>query len=270
MKIGIVGSLGIVGSAVTFGMELLNHDVKVYDIKLPNSKLEDVMGCEIVFVCVPTLAKENGECDTSIVEQVVSDLITKRQERYVKEQIIAIKSTVSLGLTNKLINKYHLDFMSGHYKTGTFQLAFVPEFLKERSALIDFTERHDLCVIGTTHQRTYEKIKEAHGRLPKKFVQLTPTEAEAVKLFNNGYNATLITFANSFHELCKKHDISYSNVKNAVVEREHIVDSYLEVNDKWRGFGGACLIKDCQSLSKMCEDTNVRFFDYLLEENKKY
>ena len=60
MKIGVVGSQGIVGGAVTFGMELLNHDVKVYDIKLPNSKLEDVMGCEIVFVCVPTLAKENG------------------------------------------------------------------------------------------------------------------------------------------------------------------------------------------------------------------
>ena len=72
MNIGIVG-LGIIGSACKFGFEKLGHKVLGHDLIL-NTKLIDLINCEIIYICVPTPSKEDGSCDTSIVEQVVLNL----------------------------------------------------------------------------------------------------------------------------------------------------------------------------------------------------
>lgn len=251
MKIGIIG-LGVVGSACKFGFELIGHNVLVHDKKL-QTKIENVLDTEIVFVCVPTPSKDDGACDISIVESVIADL---KQLNYTG--IIAIKSTVPAGTTRQMIDKYNLN------------ICFIPEFLRERCAITDFTENHDVCIIGTDDNDVYEKLKICHGNLPEKFVKLTPEEAEFAKYFNNVYNATLIIFANSFFEACKTKNVNYTNVKNAIINRKHINQNYLECNDNFRGFGGMCLPKDTAALADMMKNTNVRFFDYLLEENKKY
>ena len=72
MKIGIIG-LGVVGSAVEYGMKSLGHHVKVHDIKL-KTKITDVLDTEICYICVPTPIGSKGHCDISIVEQVIGDL----------------------------------------------------------------------------------------------------------------------------------------------------------------------------------------------------
>ena len=103
-------------------------------------------------------------------------------------------------------------------------------------------------------------------------MQLSVTEAELVKYFNNVYNSTLIIFANSFYELCKSLDANYSEVKNAATQRDHINDKYLDCNENLRGFGGVCLPKDTRALAALVEKNNldVDFFKMLLSENKKY
>jgi len=252
MLIGIIG-LGIVGSACKFGFEFLGHKVVAHDIKL-DTKIENLLSCEIVYLCVPTPAKDDGECDISIVESVFDEL---KSLNYAG--IIAIKSTIPPGTTRSLKNKYNFE-----------NICFVPEFLRERCALIDFTENHDLCLIGAEKEEVFEKVKLCHGRLPEKIINLTFEEAEFAKYFNNVYNATLITFANSFYEICKNYNVNYTNVKNAIINRKHINDNYLECNDNFRGFGGVCLPKDTAALASMSKETNVKFFDSLLEENKKY
>ena len=115
-------------------------------------------------------------------------------------------------------------------------------------------------------------VRECHGRYPKEFVRLKPKEAEFVKYFNNVYNSTLITFANSFYELCKEMNVDYTAVKNACVKREHIYDRYLDANRNIRGFGGACLPKDTSAIAALSRELglNVDFFDMLLSENAKY
>ena len=251
MKIGVVG-LGVVGSACKFGFEKNGHTVRVHDIKLETT-IKDVLDTEITFICVPTPEASDGSCDTSIVEGVVKEMLD-----YGYSGHLVIKSTVEPGTTDRLSNQFDTD------------ISFVPEFLRERCAITDFTENHDVCLIGSTTDSSYNKIKEAHGRLPDKFVRLTPCEAEFAKYFNNVYNATLVVFANSFYEVCKKCNVNYTSIKNAIVNRKHISDNYLECNDNFRGFGGMCLPKDTAALAKICEDLPVRFFDSLLEENKKY
>ena len=172
--------------------------------------------------------------------------------------IIAIKSTVLPGTTEDLIRK-----------TG-LRICFVPEFLRERCAVTDFTEQHDVCIIGTEQADIYQIIKECHGSYPDQFVQLTPTESEFCKYFNNVYNAMLIIFANSFYEVCKKTNVNYTNVKNAITKRKHINSNYLECNDYFRGFGGMCLPKDTAAMAMLSREINVDFFDNLIEENSKY
>ena len=224
--IGIVG-VGIVGSAIKYGFEKLGHTVLVHDIKL-QTNLIDLLDTETIYICVPTPPKPDGSCDTTIVEEVVKDLVWAKYKG-----IIAIKSTVEPGTTDRLLSSCR----------GT-HICFVPEFLRERCSITDFTENHDLCVVGTRNASVFNTIKEQHGKYPKNVVQLAPTEAELCKYFNNIYNATLITFANSFFEVCKKVGADYSKVKDAIVKRDHIEDIYLDCNENFRGFGGMCITPD--------------------------
>jgi UDPglucose 6-dehydrogenase len=252
MKIGIIG-LGIVGTAVKEGMKFLNHEVTIHDLKL-KTKIEQVLKTQIIFVCVPTPTKDSGACDTSVVESVVSELITLEYSG-----VIAIKSTVSIGTTQKLIHKYSNE-----------KICFVPEFLRERCAIEDFIENHDLCVVGTENNTVFDLVNEAHGKLPQKISMATPSEAEAIKYFNNVYNATLITFANSFRDICVHKNVDYDNVKKQAVKRKHINDVYLNSNNDLRGFSGPCLPKDTKEIAKVSEETNITFFKDILKQNSKF
>jgi len=254
MNVGIIGD-GVVGSAIGHGFKKLGHIVTVHDIKY-DSKISDIINTDVVFICVPTPSKDNGECDTSTVESVVKQLYDINYAG-----ISCIKSTVLPGTTEKLIDKY-----------PQANICFVPEFLRERCAISDFTDNHDLCVIGTKDDHNFSIIKKLHGSYPRKVIKLSPTEAELVKYFNNVFNATLITFSNNFYEICKNLDVNYSNVKNAVIHRDHIYDQYLDCNDNFRGFGGACLPKDTSGLAHLAKSMGLKgeLFKTVLSDNENY
>ena len=254
MKIGIVG-LGLVGSAIKYGFEKLGHEIIPHDIKL-NTSLETLKKTEIIFICVPTPALETGQCNVKIVEEIIFQL-----DQLSFGGLIAIKSTTEPGTTSKLKTEY-----------PNLRICFVPEFLRERCAEIDFIDNHDICIIGTSNEDDYNLVKKAHGSYPEKFIRLSETEAELSKYFNNVFNATLITFANNFYELCLKMDVDYTNIKNAITNRNHISDLYLDCNTNFRGFGGVCLPKDTKALKFLTENLGASgsLFETLLEDNKKY
>lgn len=254
MKIGVVG-LGIVGSAVRLGFERLGHDMYTHDVK-HDTALDEVLDAEIVYLSVPTPPTKDGKCDVSIVESVVAEL---EQKGY--DGVVAIKSTVEPGTTNRLRERH-----------PKLRICFVPEFLRERYALSDFMENHDVCIIGTDDDDIFTLVKASHGKYPKKHIQLSPLEAEMAKYFSNLYNATLITFANSFYDICSAVGADYSKVKDALVERDHIVDRYLDCNDNFRGFGGVCLPKDLDALIALGKEraADVSFFESIKAQNKKY
>ena len=253
-KIGILGH-GVVGSAVAHGLQRIGNSVFVHDPKL-NTSVEDVLDTEIIFICVPTPSSENGACDITIVESVIEELC---RENY--DGVICIKSTVPPGTTGDFRNQFSSD-----------KICFVPEFLRERCAISDFVDNHNLCVIGCESIEHFDLIKSCHGNLPAKFVHLTTEEAEFSKYFSNCYNATLITFANAFYAACKSIGVNYSSIKQAIVNLDHISDSYLDCNENFRGFGGACLPKDTKAMDYFCKSRNldVELFKAILEENEKY
>ena len=85
--------------------------------------------------------KKNGSCNTDIVESVILELINIKFRG-----IIAIRSTVEPGFTEKMINKYKN------------KICFVPEFLRERIAYKDFIENHNLCLVGTKNKKFTKKL----------------------------------------------------------------------------------------------------------------
>lgn len=253
MTLGIVG-LGVVGSAIKFGFEKLGHKILCHDIKL-NSKLKDLLICEIIYICVPSPSNDDGSCDISIVEKVVQELIDLKFEN-----IIAIKSTIEPGTTQKLIDTY-----------SNFKICFVPEFLRERCAISDFSENHDLLAIGSENEFVQKKIIESHGRYPSNTFCMKPTEAELLKYFSNIYNACKIIFANEMYELANALDADYSKIKDAYILR-NTKDMYLDVNENFRGYGGVCLPKDTKAIASLCKKLNLdlKLFDTIDQENKKF
>ena len=253
MILGIIG-LGIVGEACRYGFEKLGHKVLCHDIKF-DTKIDDILDTEICYICVPTPSKEDGGCDVSIVENIVHEL---QKKNYAK--LIAIKSTVKPTTTERLAKETGLN------------LCFVPEFLRERCATSDFTENHDLLAVGTHDLEHFNLIKESHGKFPRNIYQMTPTEAELLKYYSNIFNSLRITFANEFYEVCKSVGADYSNIKNAFILRKTTVDMYLDVNDRFRGYGGVCLPKDTAAMAAFTKELNLNMdlFETIEKENKKF
>tara|TARA_R100000278_G_scaffold87764_1_gene67009 strand:- start:73 stop:864 length:792 start_codon:yes stop_codon:yes gene_type:complete len=253
MNIGIIG-VGVIGSACKYGFEKLGHNVKTYDIA-HGTKIEDVLDTEIVYICVPTPSNTDGSCNVSIVEKTVNELKDKNYEG-----IVVIKSTVKPTTSERLKNETGLN------------ICFVPEFLRERCAIADFTENHDLLAIGTDNKDNYEKIKKCHGDYPKNYAQLSTTEAELLKYYSNTINAMRVVFANSMYEICKHVNADYTKIKNTFIKRGTTKDMYLDVNDNFRGYAGVCLPKDTAALDAFIKENklDIKLFETIENENKKF
>jgi UDPglucose 6-dehydrogenase len=269
MKLGVIGC-GVVGSAVALGFERLGHSVVRHDLKL-ETRIESVLGCDIVFICVPTPPAPDGQCDTRIVEEVVAVLADWHYRG-----IVAIKSTVKPGTTQRLLVEYGAKTAPGVLPVKAYcpfqDICFVPEFLRERSAFYDFTEGHDVLAVGTHNICSYNLIVEAHGKYPKQRIQMAPTEAELLKYYSNTYNALRVTWANAFYEVCKKMGADYAKVKDAFIKRGTATDMYLDCNDNLRGFAGTCLSKDPKALASLATELGIpaQLFNVIISDNELY
>jgi UDPglucose 6-dehydrogenase len=255
MKIGLLGK-GTVGNAVYEGLEFLGHTMSFYDPAYADSRFEHILDTDLVFICVPTDQADNGDCDTSIVESTVAELA-----RNDYRGLVCIKSTVIPG-TSEELKKRHPDL----------RIASVPEFLRAKTALGDFVHNHDLLVIGTHCVDDFELVKRAHGFYPRYVAQVTPTEAEIVKYFNNVHHAMQVTFANITFEVCQKLGANYMNVYNAITQRDCINPSYLMANKNMRGYGGHCLPKDTAAWNNLIKKLGLDYqlIDSVIKDNEKF
>ncbi len=257
MKVGIAG-VGMVGNALRHGFSRVGHDVLVYDVKLPETSLADLIATDIIFICVPTPQAKDGSCDTSIVQEVVGQLADLGYRG-----LVTIKSTVEPGTTDELAKRH-----------TSLRLSFCPEFLRERALYVDFVENNDVCIVGTYRMEDAELLRDVHGELPKAFAFVSPLEAELSKYFFNVFNALRIVYANQFYDLCKATGADYNQVKNAIVKHRNVQNVYLDCNENFRGFGGACLPKDTAALAafakKKIPGWHTSLFEGIVEINKQY
>jgi UDPglucose 6-dehydrogenase len=254
MKIGLLGR-GTVGKAVYEGLEYLGHEMSFFDPAYEGSQIEDVLGTDCVFICVPTDQAANGDCDTSIVDRVVAELANHNYTG-----LISIKSTVIPGTTDRLQKQY-----------PGLRMSMVPEFLRAKSALADFVYNHDLLVVGCYNKEDADIIVDLHGSFPQHVAKVTPTEAEVIKYFNNVHHAMSVTFANIAYDVCDKLGANYMNVYKAIVKRECFNPAYLMANKNMRGYGGHCLPKDTSAWNNLIKNLGLPYnmIQSVIDDNKK-
>jgi len=256
MKVGIIGR-GMVGEAIFQGLKKSN-DMYFYDPKYEDSKMNDIIDTDIVFIAVPTLPNENNECDLTILNKVLNELSILNYKG-----IICIKSTIIPGTTDSLIKKFN-----------NTNISFCPEFLRERCAYEDFTDNNPICVIGTESNIAYEIIKKIHEPICKFFKKVKPVEAELTKYMQNVYNTYRILFANGFYEICKHNDVEYNSVLESLIIRKEIDEKYLKCNENLRGPSGPCLVKDSLAFNAYVNSLDLKIkpsiFQTIVNDMKIY
>ena len=250
MKIGIVGQ-GYVGTAVK---EMFNKYYEVDTFDLDESKrdvdyIEDIIDRnDIIFVCVPTPMRKDGSCDTSIVEGVVKELNELALTRKCSDRIIAIKSTVPPGTTNRL-NK----------ECENISVIFNPEFLTEANFIEDFKNQNRIIIGGTRPATT--KLRQVYSLIfpESKIVKTGSITAEMVKYFTNTFLATKVSFANEMKIICDKLGIDYDKVVEYATYDERLGKSHWAVPgpDGKLGFGGSCFPKDINALVHICKEMDI-------------
>lgn len=240
MKVGVIGK-GFVGNAVYENFKD-KFEVGVYDIvesKKTHNFDELVEQFDYLFVCVPTPMSDSGECDISLVEEVVANISKIR-----KDKTVIIKSTVLPGTTQLLSAKYGLN------------IAFNPEFLTEANSIHDF-KYQPLIVVGADQQDLLEKVWQLYHQYITKTGGYMPlmkscksNEAEMFKYLANCFLATKVIFANEFKLLCDKLNIEYNNVADIARLDSRLGATHWSVPgpDGKMGFGGSCFPKDTSAL----------------------
>lgn len=254
MKIGIIGR-GTVGDAVYHGLAQVGNDLSHYDIK-DQTSIVDVINTDLVFICVPTDSTDTGHCDVSIVADTVARLDAQKYQG-----IVAIKSTVIPGTTDRLIAEY-----------PNLRICYVPEFLRQKSAHSDFFDYHDVLIVGAHDNKVANLVVAAHRHIPNSISIIRPVEAEVTKYFNNVHNALEIVFANAVYEMCDKLSADYQEVLGAISKRRNINSSYLKCSKSYRGYEGHCLPKDTLAWKILAKDlgVDVKLFQSLIEDNRRY
>jgi len=250
MNIGIVGQ-GYVGTAVKEVFSK-HYEVDTYDLdkdKCSVDYLEDLVELtNIIFVCVPTPMKKDGSCDTSIVEAVIKDINDMVVSRNVSGRIVAIKSTIPPGTTNRL-NK----------ECKNISVIFNPEFLTEANFIDDFKNQNRIIIGGERPSTT--KLRQVYSlAFPNaKIVKTGSITAEMVKYFTNTFLATKVSFANEMKMICDELNIDYDKVVEYSTYDERLGKSHWAVPgpDGKLGFGGSCFPKDLNALIKLADELNI-------------
>ena len=245
--------------------DLVKKGLKAQRLEFTTSLERAVLSSDVIFIAVGTPPKEDGSADLQYVESVARAI-----SPYISSyKVIVDKSTVPIG-TAKKVSSWIKDEACKHgIKIADFDVVSNPEFLREGSAIFDFTHP-DRIVIGCESEMAAKIMRDVYRVLylnDVPYIETNLESAEMIKYASNAFLAMKITYVNQIANLCEKVGANIKDVTRAMGRDARIGSKFLHAGP---GYGGSCFPKDTRALSKIAleNDCPISIIDEVIKENE--